>query len=599
MFRQITRRTFNRLLGRAVVVAPIAGVVMPSTSALGVDGAAATPAWPSPGDWGKLQVQVTGRLIKPTSPLAACSAGATPANKSACEAVVKELSNPFFIEDSPGATQSTGWLNAWEAKVSPYAVAAESTDDIVAAVNFAREHKVRLVVKGTGHDYFGRSNAADSLLVWTHAMRDVTSHDAFVPVGAPTGTPGVPAVSAQAGARWLDGYTEVTTKNGRYVQGGGCTSVGMAGGFMQGGGFGSFSRRYGTGAAGMLEAQVVTADGTVRVCNTYQNKDLFWALCGGGGGTFGIVTRVTLMTHEAPKQSGIVRCTIKAGSDEAYLMLLQKLATFWHKTLCTEHWGEKITLGADNSIEFMLVYSGMNQQGATDAFAPLVQWARLRDSNCTVRFATQDLPFRQAWDLPYFQKTAPNMVVADDRGGTSKDQFWWAGDQGQVSAFIWEYFGRYMPQGILGNPAQFANTMFAATRHWAVEVHINKGLFGSSEDARQRTLATSMNPAVLNAAGLFIIAGAQQSAFVGVKGHEPDMAKGKASHTKMCKAYAIIETATPGAGSYVNESSYFDKDWGKLYWGDNYEQLLKIKREVDPTGLFTGHHLVGSEEQLS
>ena len=67
----------------------------------------------------------------------------------------------------------------------------------------------------------------------------------------------------------------------------------------------------------------------------------------------------------------------------------------------------------------------------------------------------------------------------------------------------------------------------------------------------------------------------------------------------MCKAYSIIKTATPFAGSYVNESSYFDEDWGILYWGNHYERLRKIKHEVDPGGLFTGHHLVGSEDRLS
>jgi FAD/FMN-containing dehydrogenase len=54
---------------------------------------------------------------------------------------------------------------------------------VVAAVNFARERRVRLVVKGGGHSYQGTSNAPDSLLVWTRRMQDVTMHDAFVPAG--------------------------------------------------------------------------------------------------------------------------------------------------------------------------------------------------------------------------------------------------------------------------------------------------------------------------------------------------------------------------------------------------------------------------------
>ncbi len=157
------------------------------------------------------------------------------------------MKNPFFIEDHPGATQSTGWFESWKTEVSPYMVAAENTADIVAAVNFSREHGVKLVVKGTGHDYLGRSNAADSLLVWTHHMRDVTIHDSFVLSGG--SGPGVRAVTAQAGARWLEAYDAVTNQHGRYVQGGGCTSVGVVGGFMQGGGFGSFSKKFGIAPA--------------------------------------------------------------------------------------------------------------------------------------------------------------------------------------------------------------------------------------------------------------------------------------------------------------------------------------------------------------
>ena len=98
------------------------------------------------------------------------------------------LKNPFWNEEQPGALQSTGWYKAWTAVASPYAVRAQSTADIVAAVNFARDNDVKLVVKGTGHDYLGRNCAPRSLLVWTHDMRTITLHDAFLPKGAPAGT---------------------------------------------------------------------------------------------------------------------------------------------------------------------------------------------------------------------------------------------------------------------------------------------------------------------------------------------------------------------------------------------------------------------------
>ena len=65
-------------------------------------------------------------------------------------------------------------------KPSVYAVAARTTNDVVAAVNFARELDLRVVVKGGGHSYQGTSNAADSLLIWTRTMNRITVHDAFV-----------------------------------------------------------------------------------------------------------------------------------------------------------------------------------------------------------------------------------------------------------------------------------------------------------------------------------------------------------------------------------------------------------------------------------
>ena len=78
-------------------------------------------------------------------------------------------------------------------------MAARNAKDIAAAVNFAREHRLRLVVKGGGHSYQGTSNAADSLLVWTRHMNDITLHDAFVPQGC---TDNVPAACRH---RWALG----------------------------------------------------------------------------------------------------------------------------------------------------------------------------------------------------------------------------------------------------------------------------------------------------------------------------------------------------------------------------------------------------------
>ena len=220
-------------------------------------------AWPSPLDWEALRQQVGGNLSALRSPLEACS-GAL--DEQACRALFRELKNPYYIRDSPVLTQTCGWVGAWTAQPSAYAVAAHSTADVVAAVNFARERRLRLVVKGSGHSYLGTSNAPDSLLIWTRPMDGITVHDAFVPQGCEGCAAPIPAVSVGGGAIWMHTYQAVTTGAGRYVQGGGCGTVGVAG-LVQGGGFGSHSKAFGTAGSSLLEAEIVTADGSVKIVN--------------------------------------------------------------------------------------------------------------------------------------------------------------------------------------------------------------------------------------------------------------------------------------------------------------------------------------------
>src|SRR5881394_254510 len=182
--------------------------------------------WPSASSWEKLSQAVEGNLLRPQALLAPCEAEP---NGVACADVMKNLRNPFYLGDQVAGTQVSGWLDAWTPAPSAYAVAARRAGHVAAAVKFAREHNLRLVVKGAGHSYLGTSNAPDSLLVWTRAMNKVTLHDAFVAQNCAGKIAPVPAVSAESGAVWIDLYNAVTTQGGRYVQGGGCADVGVAG----------------------------------------------------------------------------------------------------------------------------------------------------------------------------------------------------------------------------------------------------------------------------------------------------------------------------------------------------------------------------------
>jgi FAD/FMN-containing dehydrogenase len=163
------------------------------------------PGWPSAASWAQLDRLVGGQLIKVYSPLSSCVADV---ESAPCVELGKQLTNPYYLGDEVGLTQSLGWVDAWTSQPSVYAVAARTTADVVAAVNFAREHRLRLVVKGGGHSYLGTSCAPDSLLIWTRRMNAVTLHDAFVGGGCAGRVAPQPAVTVGAGAIWMHAYHE-------------------------------------------------------------------------------------------------------------------------------------------------------------------------------------------------------------------------------------------------------------------------------------------------------------------------------------------------------------------------------------------------------
>src|SRR5271170_4788798 len=163
---------------------------------------------------------------------------------------------------------------------------------------------------------------------------------------------------------------------GRYVQG--------VGGFVLVGGFGSFSKNYGTAAANLLEAEIVTADGAMRIANACINPDLFWALKGGGGGTFGVVTRLTLRTHELPKNFGGAGGKIKARSDAAFAHLIGRFIDFYSKKLFNPHWGETVHFQPDNSLEFDMACEGLDSAQVVEIWRPFFDWVEARPQDFTV-----------------------------------------------------------------------------------------------------------------------------------------------------------------------------------------------------------------------
>jgi FAD/FMN-containing dehydrogenase len=590
-----------RCAAAALTLSPIVPVPLQAASSTSTNTAArrvrpSDPSWPDAASWERLKEEVGGQLIKVISPLAACDAAS---DSAACQKIIQDLKNPYFIGDQPGGTQSSGWVDAWDAALSVYAVAARSTADVVAAVNFARENNLRLVIKGGGHSYLGTSNAADSLLIWTRAMNGIVLHDAFIGEGCAATEAPQPAVTIEAGAMWIDAYDAVTTKAGRYVQGGGCATVGVAG-LIQSGGFGSFSKNYGMAAASLLEAEIVTADGTVRKANACTNPDLFWAIKGGGGGSFGVVTKLTLKTHELPALFGAAILSIIATSDAAFRRLIAHFFNFYSDSLFNPHWGEHVTLGPKNTLAITMVSQGLDKQQAETVWQPFLDWVSGSPQDFTLASAPiiGSIPARGWWDADYRRKNLPNTVHTDDRPGAPETHMWWVGNQNEVGIFWHGFQSAWLPAPLLQKDQQqrLSDALFAASRHWIVHVQFNKGLAGAPPEAIATARDTAMNPAVVDAFALVIIAGGRPGTHPGIPGYTPDLAVARQNAGKIDKSMDELRKVVPDPGSYVSESNFFEQSWQQSYWSTNYPRLRAVKAKYDPAGLFFVHHGVGSEE---
>ena len=145
--------------------------------------------WPNPLDWDRLQRDVGGRLVKVRSPLADCRDA--PAG-TACARLFTELRNPYYIGDEPGLAQTLGWVDAWSFAPSVYAVAAEQTSDVAAAVRF--DNWVSCRRRGRRPPDHGRATA--------DTWRSPECHDwppraPAIPACALAVTSGVPSVSRE------------------------------------------------------------------------------------------------------------------------------------------------------------------------------------------------------------------------------------------------------------------------------------------------------------------------------------------------------------------------------------------------------------------
>ncbi len=517
--------------------------------------------WPAAAQWQELNKAVNGHLY----PL-----------KQATEYNEAIFKNPYAIGDDPSLTQTRGWLKAWTSNASAWVLEAHDADEISKAVQFAKAHHLRIVVKGGGHSYQGNSSSKDSLLIWTRKMNMVELQDDVVAIGA--------------GAIWMQVYDAVTTKGNRYVQGGGCATVGVAG-LVQSGGFGSFSKQFGLAAAGLLEAEVVTADGKTRTVNEHSDPDLFWSLKGGGGGNFAVVTRLKLRTHALPEFFGVATGRLSASSGETFKQLINRLMAHYRDHLLKSNWGEQIRFRTNRQIEINMMFAGLTKEQATADWQPFIDWVTEQpDIKWDKPFNAAALPAKHLWNAAFLKKYAPDAIKTDDRPGAAATNIYWAGDGEEAGQFLHAYHSAWIPEKLLlaDQLNHLSEALFNASKLWTVSLHFNKGLAGSSETVQNEALNTAMNPLVARSFALAIIAG-------GSTAKEPDMNEAQAAKAAIDASVNELSKVLDERGSYVSESSFFEPGWQHSFWGINYTKLQAVKKRYDPDGLFFMHHGAGSE----
>ena len=194
------------------------------------------------------------------------------------------------------------------------------------------------------------------------------------------------------------------------------------------------------------------------------------------------------------------------------------------------------------------------------------------------------MPARHWWDAELAQgSTRRASMVFDPRPGAPAGNVWWSGNSSEANAYLYGYESLWLPASLLRRPGRLADALFEARATTTSALHFNKGLAGAPADKIAAARDTAMNPAVLDAFALAIIATGAPHSNPGLPGHEPDLAKGREADAAAITAAAdALRAVVPDAGAYVSESNYFDRSCQKSYWGAELPAPRGRQEEVRP-----------------
>ncbi|KAH7304249.1 hypothetical protein B0I35DRAFT_454763 [Stachybotrys elegans] len=447
--------------------------------------------------------------------------------------------------------------------VPDYYIDARDVKDIQLGLTFARQHKIPISVKNTGHDYKGRSTGPDTLAIWTkNIMPDLKIDKDFVPQGCEQSAG--PGVTYGAGQTFDDLYTKLDG-TGYFIVGGSCTTVGAAGGWLAGGGNSILTPILGLGVDNALQIKAVLPNGTYITANRCQNQDLFFAMRGGGGGTFGVVTEVTSKLHEDHQFIHVfMTMNLPDGVREVSEILVDN-AERW----ADEGWGG-IYGGSPGGVSFLTFNPSLSLEEAENSVKPLRDYLEsvASDSNpLTINITT--VPSHWA-----VVNTPVSLAFIALEAGTSRtrssrlvprENFQTAEGRKQLVDVIegmnWAT--------ILGTPTAFALP--------------ESDLPGGPGYA-------SVTPAWRNALWHFIYTESWDQG----NPAETSPEALEQRFRRVSQAMDPMRAITPGAGAYQAESDIYEPDMIDSFWGqDNYDRLLKIKQDLDPDNLLSCFTCVG------
>ena len=252
---------------------------------------------------------IAGTLAAAGVGLAACTPGDDwrRLEASAIEALRRRVEGVVLV---PG---DSGFTNAWMPRNGRYAdtvpqvvVQVAGDEDVATCLEWCGEHGLPVAVRGGGHNYAGLSTTTGLVLDLSRLSSVRVGPDGVMTVGG--AATNADMLEATRGGEWL-------------LPGGTCLSVGV-GGLVLGGGIGYHSRWAGLTSDHLRSARVVTATGNVVTASADENPDLFWALRGGTGGTFGVCTEFEFEAQRVPRGEIVYYRFAWTGADAALAMLV-------------------------------------------------------------------------------------------------------------------------------------------------------------------------------------------------------------------------------------------------------------------------------------